>query len=80
MYWYITSQNNKPLHHSVGTPMNPHYMGFSLQLTLMQHDYRLRNNASMATGIIKCCFWLAGKDGRDGVNGDVHFMFLSFSK
>ena len=28
---------------------------------------------------MKCCFWFAGKDGRDGVNGDVHFMFLSFS-
>ena len=34
----------------------------------------------MATGIMNCCFWFAGKDGRDGVNGDVHFMFLLFSK
>ena len=38
-----TSQNNRPLHHAVGSPMNLHDMGFLSPLTLMQH-YRLRNN------------------------------------
>ena len=38
-----TSQNNKPLHHAVSSPMNLHYVGFMSLLTLMQH-YKLRNN------------------------------------
>ena len=60
-----TSQNNKPLHHVVGSPMNPHYIAVFLKsnTTLnfnlkVQYNEKVKEDIRSCYGTLKCtCTW-----------------------